>query len=569
MPTQPHLTVRLDELIDGIRTATTPAGPVDQRRPRRRVPRRRRRPPHRPLRRPGPPVRGVLDRDRPQHGRHQAGRAEAVRAEAGQDAGATRSRTSGPSPRAPATWWSRPRTRRARPATRRSPPIICSSGCSTSRRGWPRWPSPTRGSSSAPPGGGEAGGCGAPAGLPALIPFDAGAKAALQLTFEHSARLGHTYMGTEHILLALAEAEGDDGPLTAAGLDVARAEQFVVTAVKRCRSRRARRSPEGQGEEIRVRPGGLGGGRAVEQPQRRPLAPRPGGRDRDLAGARQRERDRRAPSPRRPRAATPRRRRGSPACVREIRTGGGLGEPRTPTTVRSVSCSAGCSGKSDATCPSGPTPSSTTSNVGTAGRSSGRAARAARRRSAAAAASTSSPPVAVRWPASGAPAPGRAARGRAARRGPASRCARGRRRAGTARRPTRGRAAVQSTASRAGDAASAFRVAVPTPPPVRTTCARPRAAWASTSAGDQPGRRRLGEQLGVGVDDDGGGRAHEAGPAGASSAATCRCAAGASLADRRRARRASSAWRRASRRHGPSSSPTSCSSLKPSVSTSA
>ncbi len=67
---------------------------------------------------------------------------------------------------------------------------------------------------------------------PALIPFDAGAKAALQLTFEHSARLGHTYVGTEHILLALAEAEGGDGPLTAAGLDVARAEQFVVTAVK-------------------------------------------------------------------------------------------------------------------------------------------------------------------------------------------------------------------------------------------------------------------------------------------------------------------------------------------------
>ena len=38
-------------------------------------------------------------------------------------------------------------------------------------------------------------------------------------------------MGTEHILLALAEAEGGDGPLTAAGLDVARAEQFVVAAV--------------------------------------------------------------------------------------------------------------------------------------------------------------------------------------------------------------------------------------------------------------------------------------------------------------------------------------------------
>jgi hypothetical protein len=67
--------------------------------------------------------------------------------------------------------------------------------------------------------------------LPALIPFDAGAKEVLQLTFAHSARLGHTFVGTEHILLALAESEGGDGPLTAAGLDVARAEAFVTEAV--------------------------------------------------------------------------------------------------------------------------------------------------------------------------------------------------------------------------------------------------------------------------------------------------------------------------------------------------
>ncbi len=67
--------------------------------------------------------------------------------------------------------------------------------------------------------------------LPALIPFDAAAKAVLQGTFAHSARLGHTYVGTEHILLALAETEGGDGPLTAAGLDVPRAEQFILDAV--------------------------------------------------------------------------------------------------------------------------------------------------------------------------------------------------------------------------------------------------------------------------------------------------------------------------------------------------
>src|SRR4051794_11872292 len=67
--------------------------------------------------------------------------------------------------------------------------------------------------------------------LPALIPFDARAKEVLHLSFAHSARRGHTFVGTEHILLALAESEGGDGPLTAAGLDVARAEAFVTEAV--------------------------------------------------------------------------------------------------------------------------------------------------------------------------------------------------------------------------------------------------------------------------------------------------------------------------------------------------
>src|SRR4051812_45937425 len=64
--------------------------------------------------------------------------------------------------------------------------------------------------------------------LPALIPFDADAKSALQLTFEHSTRLGHAFVGTEHILLALVETERGDGPLTAAGLDAARAEEFMA-----------------------------------------------------------------------------------------------------------------------------------------------------------------------------------------------------------------------------------------------------------------------------------------------------------------------------------------------------
>ena len=55
--------------------------------------------------------------------------------------------------------------------------------------------------------------------LPALIPFAGAAKKTLELTFRQALRLGHNYVGTEHILLALWEAENDDGPLHRAGVD--------------------------------------------------------------------------------------------------------------------------------------------------------------------------------------------------------------------------------------------------------------------------------------------------------------------------------------------------------------
>ncbi|MEV0669880.1 Clp protease N-terminal domain-containing protein [Mycobacterium sp. NPDC050441] len=71
-----------------------------------------------------------------------------------------------------------------------------------------------------------------PAGaVPALIPFNAGAKKALELTFRQALRLGHNYIGTEHILLALAEAEGDDGPLHRLGADPARFEAELAVAL--------------------------------------------------------------------------------------------------------------------------------------------------------------------------------------------------------------------------------------------------------------------------------------------------------------------------------------------------
>ncbi|EFL18022.1 Clp protease N-terminal domain-containing protein [Streptomyces sp. C] len=67
--------------------------------------------------------------------------------------------------------------------------------------------------------------------LPALVPFDANAKKVLELTFREALRLGHGYVGTEHILLALLEQENGEGPLSAAGLGKAAAEATVTEAL--------------------------------------------------------------------------------------------------------------------------------------------------------------------------------------------------------------------------------------------------------------------------------------------------------------------------------------------------
>ncbi|MEJ2866275.1 Clp protease N-terminal domain-containing protein [Actinomycetospora sp. OC33-EN08] len=64
--------------------------------------------------------------------------------------------------------------------------------------------------------------------VPALIPFDAAAKKVLELTFREALRLGHNYVGTEHLLLALLEAEDGEGVLTGLGLDKARVEEQVT-----------------------------------------------------------------------------------------------------------------------------------------------------------------------------------------------------------------------------------------------------------------------------------------------------------------------------------------------------
>ncbi|MFD4240792.1 Clp protease N-terminal domain-containing protein [Streptomyces sp. NPDC058525] len=71
----------------------------------------------------------------------------------------------------------------------------------------------------------------AAADVPDLIPFDASAKKALELTFREALRLGHGYVGTEHLLLALLEQEHGEGLLTGLGVDKNAVEAAVTEAL--------------------------------------------------------------------------------------------------------------------------------------------------------------------------------------------------------------------------------------------------------------------------------------------------------------------------------------------------
>jgi hypothetical protein len=73
-----------------------------------------------------------------------------------------------------------------------------------------------------PPSAGEA---------PDLIPYDAAGKKALELTFREALRLGHNYIGTEHILLALLEQEDGEGVLTGLGVEKAAVEAGTAAAL--------------------------------------------------------------------------------------------------------------------------------------------------------------------------------------------------------------------------------------------------------------------------------------------------------------------------------------------------
>lgn len=67
--------------------------------------------------------------------------------------------------------------------------------------------------------------------VPTFIPYDSGAKKVLELTFREALRLGHNYVGTEHILLALLEYEDGKGVLPGLGIEKSAAEDRVLAAV--------------------------------------------------------------------------------------------------------------------------------------------------------------------------------------------------------------------------------------------------------------------------------------------------------------------------------------------------
>jgi hypothetical protein len=66
---------------------------------------------------------------------------------------------------------------------------------------------------------------------PSLVPYDVRARKALELTLREALRLGHNYVGTEHILLALLELEDGNGVLSGLGVRKERAETELVEAL--------------------------------------------------------------------------------------------------------------------------------------------------------------------------------------------------------------------------------------------------------------------------------------------------------------------------------------------------
>src|SRR3954469_22944984 len=63
--------------------------------------------------------------------------------------------------------------------------------------------------------------------VPELVPYGSDAKKVLELTFREALRLGHNYVGTEHILLALLEFENGEGVLSGVGITKPASEENI------------------------------------------------------------------------------------------------------------------------------------------------------------------------------------------------------------------------------------------------------------------------------------------------------------------------------------------------------
>lgn len=64
---------------------------------------------------------------------------------------------------------------------------------------------------------------------PAMAPYSLDARKVLELAVREALRLDHDHVGTEHLLLALAEHDTDDGPLYALGVSKDQVDAEIAT----------------------------------------------------------------------------------------------------------------------------------------------------------------------------------------------------------------------------------------------------------------------------------------------------------------------------------------------------
>ncbi|AKZ57175.1 hypothetical protein SAM23877_4130 [Streptomyces ambofaciens ATCC 23877] len=84
---------------------------------------------------------------------------------------------------------------------------------------------------------------------PELVPYGPAAKKVLELTFREALRLGHNYIGTEHILLALLEHEHGEGVLSGLGLDKEATERYVTEVLAEFLTVTEEQDPQDSGAE--------------------------------------------------------------------------------------------------------------------------------------------------------------------------------------------------------------------------------------------------------------------------------------------------------------------------------